>query len=391
MSVGVAILGSTGSIGQSTLQVLARQRERFHVAALTARSNAELLARQVAEWGPSYVGLVNGDKGERTGAGTSRDGQGRGTGRGRGRGPDCLVEAATRPDVQIVVNGIVGAAGLAATLAALRAGKRVALANKETLVMAGELVTRAAREGGGEVVPVDSEHSAALQCITGRQPTEVARLILTASGGPFRTSTPARVADATVEEALRHPTWKMGKKITVDSATLVNKALEVIEAHFLFGLPYEAVDVVVHPQSVVHAFVEFVDGAVLAQVGFPTMELPILYALTHPVRVPDAGTRRFDPVAAGPLSFEPVQPDLYPAYGLGRAAAATGGTAPTVFNAANEVAVELFLAGRIRLGRIAETIARVLEHHRPTSAASLEAVLGADAEARGLAREAACS
>jgi 1-deoxy-D-xylulose-5-phosphate reductoisomerase len=257
--------------------------------------------------------------------------------------------------------------------------------------MAGELVTRAAREGGGEVVPVDSEHSAALQCITGRQPTEVARLILTASGGPFRTSTPARVADATVAEALRHPTWKMGKKITVDSATLVNKALEVIEAHFLFGLPYEAVEVVVHPQSVVHAFVEFVDGAVLAQVGFPTMELPILYALTHPVRVPDVGTRRFDPVAAGTLSFEPVQPELYPAYGLGRAAAASGGTAPTVFNAANEVAVELFLAGRIPLGRIADTIARVLEHHRPTSAASLEAVLGADAAARRLAREAACS
>jgi 1-deoxy-D-xylulose-5-phosphate reductoisomerase len=342
-----------------------------------------LLARQAAEWSPSYVGLVNGDKGEPPGAGTHRGSQ--------GRGPDCLVEAATRPDVQIVVNGIVGAAGLAATLAALRAGKRVALANKETLVMAGELVTRAAREGGGEVVPVDSEHSAALQCITGRQPTEVARLILTASGGPFRTSTPARVADATVEEALRHPTWKMGKKITVDSATLVNKALEVIEAHFLFGLPYEAVEVVVHPQSVVHAFVEFVDGAVLAQVGFPTMELPILYALTHPVRVPDGGTRRFDPVAAGTLSFEPVQPELYPAYGLGRAAAATGGTAPTAFNAANEVAVELFLAGRIRLGRIAETIARVLECHRPTSAASLEAVLGADAEARRLAREAACS
>jgi 1-deoxy-D-xylulose-5-phosphate reductoisomerase len=387
MSVGVAILGSTGSIGQSTLQVLARQRERFHVAALTAHSNGDLLARQAAEWSPSYVGLVNGDKGERAGEGRSRSGQAR----GRGKGPDCLVEAATRPDVQIVVNGIVGAAGLGATLAALRAGKRVALANKETLVMAGELVTRAAREGGGEVVPVDSEHSAALQCITGRAPTEVARLILTASGGPFRTSTPARVANATVEEALRHPTWKMGKKITVDSATLVNKALEVIEAHFLFGLPYEAVEVVVHPQSVVHAFVEFVDGAVLAQVGFPTMELPILYALTHPVRVPDAGTRRFDPVAAGPLSFEPVQPELYPAYGLGRAAAATGGTAPTVFNAANEVAVELFLAGRIRLGRIAETIARVLEHHRPTSAASLEAVLGADAEARGLAREAACS
>jgi len=285
----------------------------------------------------------------------------------------------------------VGAAGLEATLAALAAGKRVALANKEALVMAGELVTRTAREGGGEIVPVDSEHSAVLQCITGRRSGELARLILTASGGPFRTWNPKRVAGATVDEALRHPTWKMGKKITVDSASLVNKALEVIEAHFLFGLPYESVDVVVHPQSVVHAFVEFVDGSVLAQVGFPTMELPILYALTHPDRVPDAGARRFDPVAAGTLTFEPVQPELYPAYGLGRAAAAVGGTAPAAFNAANEVAVELFLAGKIRFGRIAETIAQVLEAHRAGDAGSLETVLAADAEARRLAREAACS
>lgn len=375
MSVGVAILGSTGSIGCSALQVLARQRERFHVAALTAYSNAELLQRQAAEWQPTYVGLVNSGKREA----------------GNGRGPECLVEAATRPDVQIVLNGIVGAAGLEATLAALEAGKRVALANKETLVMAGELVTSAARRGGGEIVPVDSEHSAVLQCITGRRPTELARLILTGSGGPFRTWSPARVADATVDEALRHPTWKMGKKITVDSATLVNKALEVIEAHFLFGLPYETVEVVVHPQSVVHAFVEFVDGSVLAQVGFPTMELPILYALTHPDRVPDTGARRFDPVAAGTLTFEPVDAALYPAYGLGRAAAGAGGTAPTAFNAANEVAVELFLDGRIRFGRIAETVARVLDGHRATDAGSLEAVLAADADARRLAREAACS
>jgi 1-deoxy-D-xylulose-5-phosphate reductoisomerase len=293
--------------------------------------------------------------------------------------------------VAIVVNGIVGAAGLAATLAALRAGKRVALANKETLVMAGELVTRTAREGGGEIVPVDSEHSAVLRCITGRRVTELARLILTASGGPFRTWTPQRVADATVDEALRHPTWKMGRKITVDSATLVNKALEVIEAHFLFGIPYDAVAVVVHPQSVVHAFVEYVDGSMLAQVGFPTMELPILYALTHPERVADAGARRFDPVAAGTLTFEPVRPELYPAYALGRAAAAQGGTAPAAFNAANEVAVELFLQGKIRFGRIAETIARVLERHRPSDAGALEAVLAADGEARRLAREAACS
>ncbi len=377
MTVGVAILGSTGSIGCSALQVLARQRERFRVAALTAHTNADLLERQTAEWRPGYVGIVNGEM---------RDGRSE-----MRNGAECLVEAATRPDVDIVVNAIVGAAGLEATLAALAAGKRVALANKETLVMAGELVTRTAREGGGEIVPVDSEHSAVLQCITGRRPGELARLILTASGGPFRTWNPERVARATVDEALRHPTWKMGKKITVDSASLVNKALEVIEAHFLFGLPYEAVDVVVHPQSVVHAFVEFVDGSVLAQVGFPTMELPILYALTHPDRVPDAGVRRFDPVAAGTLTFEPVDAELYPAYGLGRAAAAVGGTAPTAFNAANEVAVTLFLEGKIRFGRIADTIARVLEAHHASDAGSLAAVLAADADARRVAREAACS
>ncbi|MGH7645512.1 MAG: 1-deoxy-D-xylulose-5-phosphate reductoisomerase [Gemmatimonadales bacterium] len=374
MTVGVAVLGSTGSIGCSTLQVVARQRDRFRIVALTAHSNAELLERQAKEWQPSYVGLVNAGKGEG----------------GRGRGTACLVEAATHPDAQIVVNGIVGAAGLEATLAALRAGKRVALANKETLVMAGELVTRAAREGRGEIVPVDSEHSAVLQCITGRRPTDVARLILTASGGPFRTWTSERVAGATVEEALRHPTWRMGPKITVDSATLVNKALEVIEAHFLFGVPYDAVEVVVHPQSLVHAFVEFVDGSVLAQVGFPTMELPILYALTHPERAPDAGVRRFDPVAAGSLSFEPVRADVFRAYAAGRAAAVAGGTAPAAFNAANEVAVAEFLAGRIRFGRIAEIVELVLERHDRSDAASLAAVLAADAEARRLAQEASC-
>ncbi len=386
MTRGVAILGSTGSIGTSTLQVLRRQRERFRVVALTAHSNAELLEGQVAEWHPAYVGIVNG-------GGVLKDSLtvvGRGAWEG-GTGNACLVEAATHPDVGIVVNAIVGAAGLEATLAALRAGKRVALANKEALVMAGELVTEAARAGGGEIVPVDSEHSAVLQCITGRRPGELARLILTASGGPFRTWTPERLAGATVAEALQHPTWKMGKKITVDSATLVNKALEVIEAHFLFGLPYPAVQVVVHPQSVVHAFVEFVDGSVLAQVGFPTMELPILYALTHPERVPDRGAKRFDPVEAGALTFEPVRPELYPAYALGRAAGEQGGTAPAAFNAANEVAVQLFLEGRIRFGKIAETIERVLAAHWPSSARSLEDVLSADAAARRLAREAACS
>ena len=377
MSVGVAILGSTGSIGRSTLQVLARQRERFRVVAITGHSNRDLLAQQAAEWKPAYVGLVNGESREQ--------------GAGSRNGTSCLVEAATHPDVQIVVNGIVGAAGLEATLAALRAGKRVALANKETLVMAGELVAQAAREGGGEIVPVDSEHSAVLQCVAGRRPTELARLILTASGGPFRTWRPERVSRATVAEALKHPTWTMGKKITVDSATLVNKALEVIEAHFLFAVDYDHVDVVIHPQSVIHGFAEFVDGSVLAQIGFPTMELPILYALTYPDRVPDQGVRRFDPVAAGTLTFEAVQADRFPAYAVGREAARVGGTAPAMFNAANEVAVQLFLDERITFGRIAEIIERVVGQGRPGDVKSLEGVLAADAEARRLAQEAACS
>jgi len=359
--------------------------------ALTAHSNWALLREQADLFRPAYVGIVNGNGGGggAVGAGDLRvapAGEVR-----RGQGTDCLVEAATRPDVQIVVNGIVGAAGLEATLAALECGKRVALANKETLVMAGELVSAAARRGGGEIVPVDSEHSAVLQCLAGRRPAELARLILTASGGPFRTWTPERAAGASPQEALRHPTWRMGKKITVDSATLVNKALEVIEAHFLFDVAYDQVEVVVHPQSLVHAFVEFVDGSVLAQVGFPNMELPILYALTHPARVSDTGTRRFDPLAAEALTFEPVRPELYPAYRLGRTAAEAGGTAPAAFNAANEVAVQLFLEGAIRFGRIAEVIDAVLASHQAADARSLDAVLAADADARARAREAACS
>mgnify|MGYP001188945779 FL=1 len=374
MTIGVAVLGSTGSIGQSTLGVLARHRDRFRVVALTAHSNAELLSAQADRWRPAYVGLVNGGEGQE----------------GRGKGVACLVEAATHPEAKIVVNGIVGAAGLEATLAALRAGKRVALANKETLVMAGELVTRAAREGNGEIIPVDSEHSAVLQCLGGRRADEVARLVLTASGGPFRTWSADRIAVATVDEALRHPTWTMGRKITVDSATLVNKALEVIEAHFLFGLAYDQVDVVVHPQSIIHALVELVDGSVLAQLGFPNMELPILYALTHPERVADHGPRRFDALAAGALTFEPVAPERFPAYELGRAAGKAGGTMPATFNAVNEVAVQSFLEGRIRFGRIAEIIERVLAGQTPTDATSLEAVLAADALGRRKAQEVVC-
>jgi 1-deoxy-D-xylulose-5-phosphate reductoisomerase len=361
---GVALLGSTGSIGRSTLDVLRRQQEHFRLVGLTAGRNREELESQVAEWRPAYAGLAGSAKDPRWPT-----------------GPGVLVEAATLPEADIVVNAVVGAAGLEATLAALRAGKRVALANKETLVMAGDLVAQAACAGGGEIVPIDSEHSAVLQCVTGRA-DGLARLILTASGGPFREWEAERVWHATVEEALRHPTWRMGSKITVDCATLANKALELIEAHYLFRLPYDALEVVVHPQSIVHAFAEFCDGSVLAQLGFPSMELPILYALTHPERLPDAGVRRFDPVAAGALTFEPVRTDVFRALDSGIAAGRAGGTAPAVFNAANEVAVAAFLQGLIPFGRISETIEETLEAHKPAPASSVEAVRAADQWAR---------
>ncbi len=368
MRSGVAILGSTGSIGQAAIRVLERQRDRFHVVAITAFDSADLLAEQARRLEVPFVGLVNG--------GSSS------TDRRYAVGPECLVDAARHPDVDIVLNAVVGAAGLEATLAALHAGKRVALANKESLVMAGELVTAAARAGHGEIVPVDSEHSAVLQCIVGRPHADLRRLILTASGGPFREWPAERVALATRDEAMSHPTWTMGPKITIDSATLANKALEVIEAHHLFGLGYDAIDVVVHPQSIVHAFAEFVDGSVLAQVGYPTMELPILYALTHPERLSDTALDSFDPVQAGPLTFEPLRRDDFPAFGLGVEAGRRGGTYPAVYNALNETAVAAFLDGAIDFGTIAGVIEAGLSRHEGGKADTLDHVLTADRWAR---------
>ena len=368
-SRGVTILGSTGSIGTTALRVLDRQRDRFHVAGLTAFTNADLLEQQARAFKPSYIGLVAAD--ESAPANWCH-----------GSGDGCLIDAATRPDTDIVLNAVVGAAGLRATLAALGKGKRVALANKESLVMGGSLVTDAAVAGGGELVPVDSEHSAILQCIAGRPLSEVRRLVITASGGPFREWSSGRIAEATLGDALRHPTWQMGRKITIDSATLANKALEVIEAHFLFGIPYDRIDVVVHPQSVVHSFVEFVDGSVLAQMGVPSMELPILYALTFPDRVADSGVPAFDPVALSPLQFEPVRHSDFPALGLGIAAGLLGGGAPAVFNAANEQAVACFLGGSIRFGDIPRAIESALAALGTVPGGSLDAVLTADAAAR---------
>ena len=362
---GVAVLGSTGSIGTAALRVLERQRSRFRVAALTAFNNATLLEEQAALFAPAFVGIVQNG---------SRDAW--------HAGGQCLVEAATRDDVDVVLNAVVGAAGLEATLAALARGKRVALANKETLVMAGGLVTDACRTGGGEIVPVDSEHSAILQCITGRPGVEIQRIIITASGGPFRQWSAEQLEQATLEDALRHPTWRMGRKITVDSATLANKALEVIEAHYLFNLPYDRIEVVVHPQSVVHSLVEFVDGSVLAQLGVPSMELPILYALTHPDRVPDSGVPRFDPVSLSPLTFEPLRAEQFPAFALGVAAGRRGGVAPAVFNASNEAAVALFLDGRIRFSDIGVAIANAIDALADLPGDTRESILRADSAAR---------
>ncbi|MBL0172536.1 MAG: 1-deoxy-D-xylulose-5-phosphate reductoisomerase [Gemmatimonadaceae bacterium] len=367
MTIGVAILGATGSIGTSALRVLERQSQRFVPVALTAHENAAALAELATRWRPSFVGLVRGN----APPGTTWD-----------TGADCLVRAATHPSADIVINAVVGAAGLPATLAALRAGRRVALANKETLVVAGDIVTAAAREFGGTLVPVDSEHSAILQCLAGRAPHEVRRLVLTASGGPFRTWSADRIATATSADALMHPTWRMGSKITIDSATLANKALEVIEAHHLFGVPYDRIEVVVHPQSIVHSFVEFIDGSVLAQLGAPSMELPILFALTWPERVADSGVPLFDPVALGSLTFEAVRTADFPMLELGLSAGRAGGAAPAVYNAANEAAVALFLAGRIRFGEIAVLVAGALADHVAEATVSLEALWRADASAR---------
>ena len=366
-SRGVAILGSTGSIGTTALRVLERQRDRFHVAALTAFSNGALLAEQATRFAPGYVGLVQNGGGEHP---------------GWGMGTACLIDAAVLDEVDIVLNAVVGAAGLDATLAALERGKRVALANKESLVMGGALVADAARRGGGELVPVDSEHSAILQCIAGRPSSEVRRLVITASGGPFRRWSAAQLENATLADALQHPTWRMGRKITVDSATLANKALEVIEAHFLFGLPYDRIEVVVHPQSVVHSFVEFVDGSVLAQLGVPSMELPVLYALSYPDRLPDTGVPPFDPVELSPLTFEKVRLREFPALELGMQAGRLGGSAPAVFNAANEQAVAYFLEGTIRFGDIPRAIESALDRLGDAPSGTRDAILAADGSAR---------
>ncbi|UCC47453.1 MAG: 1-deoxy-D-xylulose-5-phosphate reductoisomerase [Gemmatimonadota bacterium] len=372
---GIAVLGSTGSIGRTTLEVVSTFPDRFRVVALTAHRSANVLLEQADRYRPELAVLVDGELEPRTTPQGTRV----------ANGWDAVLEAASHPDVEIVVNALVGAAGLEPTLQALAAGKRLALANKESLVVGGPLVMQALRENAGELVPVDSEHSAVFQCLAGASLESVRRLVLTASGGPFRDRDPWDLARVTPDEALRHPTWNMGAKITVDSATLVNKALEVVEAHYLFGMPYEQVEVVIHPQSIVHSLVEFRDGSVLAQLGYPTMELPVLYALTYPERLPyDAPS--LDLAQIGTLTFEPVPPGRFPAFELGREAALKGGTAPAVFNAASEEAVAAFLSEQLPFNEIPEVIRDVVRGHAVEEVTDLGVVRRADSWAREAAR-----
>jgi 1-deoxy-D-xylulose-5-phosphate reductoisomerase len=365
----LSILGSTGSIGRSTLDVVAAFPDRFRVAALAAGRSIEKLAEQAARFRPRLVAIDRAEDVSRLERLLPA-----GLGCRIVSGLEGLDEAATLPEADTVVGGLVGALGLRSAHAAVRAGKRLALANKETLVVAGELVLAEARKTGAEIVPVDSEHSAIHQALRSGSPGEAHRIVLTASGGPFRERRLDTFGAITVDDALAHPTWKMGPKITIDSATMMNKGLEVIEAHFLFDLPGERIDVVIHPQSLIHSFVEFVDGSLLAQLARNDMKFPIVYALTFPDRLAnDFG--RLDLVALARLDFHEVEAARYPALGLARAALGAGGGMPAVLNAANEVAVAAFLDGKISFPDIVAVVSGTMEAvgERPAPASLADA------------------
>ncbi len=389
----VVLLGSTGSIGTQALDIIRRNTDRFRVVALAAGGGQPaVLAKQAAEFGVAAVAVANpaaagdvqaalADYFGRTNAGTPAPAPCPAV----LAGPDAVCELAAWP-CDVVLNGVTGAAGLRATLAALDAGRVLALANKESLIIGGSLVTSRAKPG--QIVPVDSEHSTIAQCLRAGRESEVRRLVLTASGGPFRGWTHAQLAGVTPQQALAHPTWTMGPLVTVNSATLVNKGLEVIEAHLLFGFSLDRIDVVVHPQSIVHSMVEFADGATIIQASPPDMRLPISLGLAWPDRVPDAAPG-LDWSAAASWTFEPLDDAAFPAVALAREAATAGGTAPAVYNAANEACVADFLTGRISFPRIVDTVARILSEHDVARAdvTTVADVLAVDSWARRRARE----
>lgn len=386
--VGIAVLGSTGSIGASTLDVVARHPERYRVAALSANARVDLLWEQVRALEPDYAVVADADGAARLAGWVASAGCHTQV----LAGTEGLEAVATAAEVDTVMAAIVGAAGMASTLAAARAGKRVLLANKESLVVAGGLLMQAAADGGALVLPIDSEHNAIFQCLPARRDgdlvdTGVERILLTASGGPFLRRAPETLAAVTPDEACAHPNWSMGRKISVDSATMMNKGLEVIEASWLFGLPPERIEVVVHPQSIVHSLVQYVDGSVLAELGHADMRTPIAHALAWPERI-RSGVDALDVAGLAGLEFEPPDTGRFPALRLALEAARAGGTAGAVLNAANEIAVERFLAGRLAFPAIAGVIEATLARAGDEgSAGSLEGVLAADAAAREVATE----
>jgi 1-deoxy-D-xylulose-5-phosphate reductoisomerase len=374
----IAILGSTGSIGYQALDVVSRSGSELSVVALSAAGSWEALLEQAQRHGVRKVAIADPDAAARASEAWTE-----------GEvlaGPDGVVRLITECECDMVLNAIVGSAGLLPTVAALAEGIDLALANKESLVVGGELVTALGQATGAAIIPVDSEHSALHQLLGAERPGTVDRLILTASGGPFRGMRREDLEHVTTEQALAHPTWAMGGKITIDSATLMNKGLELIEAHHLFGTPYEQIDIVVHPQSIVHSLVQLCDGATLAHLGYPDMRVPISYALHHPERV-DVAVRPLDLVEVGALTFEPVDEDTFSCVRLARLAARAGGTAPCTLNAANEVAVHAFLGGRLRFLDIAAVIEETLAELPPQPVHSFESLGEADADARHVAGE----
>jgi 1-deoxy-D-xylulose-5-phosphate reductoisomerase len=384
----VAILGATGSIGCSAIEVCRHLGQRFEIRALTAVTSWKKLAEQALEVRPAVVALNDRSTEEKPSENLAalKDAL-LGTGIKRVTGPHAMEEIARREDVDIVLAAVVGAAGLAPVIAAAKAGKVIALANKEALVVAGSIVMPAAKKHGAAVLPVDSEHSAIFQSLRAGRAGEIRKIILTASGGPFRTWKKDQIDGATVAEALAHPNWKMGPKITIDSATMMNKALEIIEAHWLFGLPAEKIEVVIHPQSIVHSMIEFVDGSVIAQLGTPDMRTPIQYALTHPERVTGC-SGRLEWSKIREMTFE-IPDERFPALQLGYEVIRLGGTSGAVVNAANEVANEMFRAGNIRFGEIVQRVETVLRRHKASgfvAEPALEELMASDAWARREAR-----
>jgi 1-deoxy-D-xylulose-5-phosphate reductoisomerase len=371
----IAILGSTGSIGKNALRVIDSLGPEYEIIALSAHSKVELLAEQARRYKPGFVAITNSNYTEEF-----RDFIGD-LDVEILAGPDGLINIAELQDVDIVLTAVVGAAGLPAVLAAAKKGKRLAIANKEPLVIAGELLRHAIEKNGGVILPVDSEHSAIFQAMQSGSKEEINKIILTASGGPFRQANHEDIQNVTLEQALAHPVWEMGPKITIDSATMMNKAFEIIEAHWLFDILVEKIEVLIHPESIVHSIVEFVDGSMIAQLGEPDMCLPIQYALTYPQRI--AGiARALHLEEIGKLTFEKPNLETFRALSLGYEVAKAGGTAPVVFNAANEAAVKEFLAGRIKFVNIVEIIEHCLDRHNIKPTVSLGEVLEADAWAR---------